>query len=70
MKKPSYRLIYIVNERNTYDVVFGDVEGVEGGGEAAAPLVSLAPRETNAPVDYGEAVGVNSGGPLQECEGR
>lgn len=54
---------------NTYDVILANIERLEGGGEAATPLVSLAPRETDAAVYHRCTTGVDVGSPAQEGEG-
>lgn len=44
--------------RRTYHVVVGDVKGAEGGGKAAATVVSLRPSEGGAIRDDGGSVGI------------
>lgn len=53
----------------TYNVIVHNIEGVEGGGEAAAPFVGLAPCETDTAVYDRCTIRINGGSPLQESEG-
>ncbi|GER27233.1 oligopeptide transport ATP-binding protein OppD [Striga asiatica] len=59
----------IANNYATHHVILGDVEGLESGGKATAPFVSLPPSEREAAIDYGLTVRVNDGGPFQESQG-
>lgn len=59
----------LIKIHETYHIVLDNVESPERGGEPAAAVVGLAPREANAAVDDGFAVGIAFGSPEQESEG-
>lgn len=56
-------------EGGPYDVVLGDRETTEGGGEAATTLISLIPCKTSSLIDNRSSIGVKRRSSFKKGDG-